>query len=404
VKIAVIGSGYVGLVAATCLADSGHDVICVDKDAPKIEMLTSGQSPIYEPGLAELLRRNQAEGRLEFTTDLPDAVVRSLVIFIAVGTPAADNGESDLSGVMAVARSIGDAMNAYKVIVEKSTVPVGTAEKVRRIIAERSDFEFDVVSNPEFLKEGRAIEDFTKPDRIVVGTDDVRVAEIMKELYAPYLRTENPILVMDIPSAEMTKLAANTMLAARISFMNEIANLCEAVGANVDSVRRGIGSDTRIGHSFLFPGVGYGGSCFPKDVRALAAVGRKLGVPMSMAESIHEVNERQKRRLVEKVKAHCGPDLSGMRLAVWGLAFKPLTDDIRQAPAIAIIEELLAAGACITAYDPEVMPNARKVFGDGIVYAKGNYEALEGADALIVVTEWNEFRQPDFERMRSLMR
>jgi len=403
-KIAVIGTGYVGLVVGTCLADSGHDVVCVDNEPSKIETLRAGRAPIYEPGLEELLRRNQSEGRLQFTTDLADAVAPSLVVFIAVGTPATDNGEPDLSSVMAVARDIGDAMNSYKVIVEKSTVPVGTARKLRQVIAERTDFEFDIVSNPEFLKEGRAIEDFTKPDRIVVGADDVRVAEIMKELYAPFLRTENPILIMDVPSAEMTKLAANAMLAARISFMNEIANLCEAVGADVDSVRRGIGSDTRIGHSFLFPGVGYGGSCFPKDVQALAAVGRKRGVRMRMAESIHEVNEHQKRYLVKKVTAHFGDQLAGMRFAVWGLAFKPLTDDIREAPAVVIIEELLATGATITAYDPEAMPNARNVLGDRIAYAKGNYEALKDADALIVVTEWNEFRQPDFEKMRSLMR
>jgi UDPglucose 6-dehydrogenase len=394
----------VGLVAGTCFAESGNDVICVDIDAEKIARLRRGEVPIYEPGLSELIRRNVEEGRLSFSTDLADAVRKSLICFIAVGTPQGDDGSADLSAVVRVAAEIGEAMDGYRVIVTKSTVPVGTAERIRQIIASRTAHPFDVVSNPEFLKEGAAIEDFMKPDRVVIGADSPRAIALMKELYEPFVRTEQPILVMSPASAEMTKYCANSMLAARISLMNEFANLCERVGANIDDVRRGVGFDRRIGQHFLFPGVGYGGSCFPKDVQAVIRTAEQHGLSFRILRAAQEVNERQKSALVEKVTQHFGDYLRGMRFAVWGLAFKPRTDDMREAPSITIIESLLAKGAEVHAHDPEALGEARKIFGDRITYHRVNYDALVGADALLVVTEWNEFRRPDFERMKQLMK
>ncbi|HXQ20268.1 MAG TPA: UDP-glucose/GDP-mannose dehydrogenase family protein [Candidatus Acidoferrales bacterium] len=403
-KLCVVGTGYVGLVAGTCFAESGNDVVCVDIDAEKVARLQQGIVPIYEPGLEELIKRNVAEGRLSFTTNLQSAVRQSLVCFIAVGTPPGEDGGADLAAVMRVAGGIADAMDGYRVLVDKSTVPVGTAEQVRAVVAQRTSHPFDVVSNPEFLKEGAAVEDFMKPDRVVIGSDGARAIELMKELYAPFVRTERPIVVMSAASAEMTKYAANAMLAARISLMNEFANLCEKVGADVDDVRRGVGFDRRIGHHFLFPGVGYGGSCFPKDVKAVIRTAAAHGLDFRMLRAAEEVNERQKRTLADKAKAHFGPRLDGLRFAVWGLAFKPRTDDMREAPAIMVIEELLAAGGEVHTHDPEALTEARRVFGDRVFYHRVNYDALQGADALLVVTEWNEFRRPDFERMRRLMR
>src|SRR5438067_5065519 len=403
-KLCVIGTGYVGLVAGTCFAESGNDVVCIDNVVDKIEGLRRGVVPIYEPGLAELIRRNVSEARLSFSTDLADAVRRSVVCFIAVGTPGDDDGSADLSGVMAVARDIGRAMDGYRVIVAKSTVPVGSSARIREAVASASTHPFDVVSNPEFLKEGAAIEDFMKPDRVVIGSTSPRAIEIMRELYEPFVRTGNPILAMDNASAEMTKYAANALLATRISFMNEVANLCERVGADVDQVRRGIGYDRRIGHHFLFPGVGYGGSCFPKDVKAVIHVAHEHGMKFPLLNAVEDVNAAQKGRLVEKVGTEFGPDLTGRRFAVWGLAFKPRTDDMREAPAITIIEGLLARGAAIAVHDPEALHEARKVFGERVTYHRVNYEALAGADALLIVTEWNEFRRPDFPRMKRLLR
>src|SRR5213595_1275567 len=403
-KLCVVGTGYVGLVAGTCFAEGGNDVICIDNVAEKIEALRRGVVPIYEPGLAELIRRNVSEGRLSFSTDLADAVRRSIVCFIAVGTPSGEDGSADLRNVMDVAREIGRTMNDYRVVVAKSTVPVGTSARIREAVASATTQPFDVVSNPEFLKEGAAIDDFMKPDRVVIGSDSPRAVEIMRELYEPFVRTGNPILVMDNASAEMTKYAANALLATRISFMNEIANLCERVGADVDQVRRGIGYDRRIGHHFLFPGVGYGGSCFPKDVKAVIQTAREQGLAFALLNAVEDVNEGQKGRLVEKVVAEFGPDLRGRRFAVWGLAFKPRTDDMREAPAITIVEGLLARGAAIAVHDPEALNEARKVFGERVTYQRVNYEALAGADALLIVTEWNEFRRPDFARMKRLLR
>ncbi|HJQ82559.1 MAG TPA: UDP-glucose/GDP-mannose dehydrogenase family protein [Candidatus Binatia bacterium] len=400
----MVGTGYVGLVAGTCFAESGNDVICVDNVAAKVEALRQGAVPIYEPGLEELIRRNVAEGRLSFTTDLRDAVRRSEVVFIAVGTPSDEDGSADLGAVMSVAREIGIAMDGYRVVVAKSTVPIGTAERIRSEIAAKTSHPFDVVSNPEFLKEGAAIDDFMKPDRVVIGAGSARAVDVMRELYEPFVRTGNPILVMDNPSAEMTKYAANALLATRISFMNEIANLCERVGADVDQVRRGIGYDRRIGHHFLFPGVGYGGSCFPKDVKAVIHSAHQHGMTFPLLNAVEDVNEAQKRRLVEKVVAEFGEDLHGRRFALWGLAFKPRTDDMREAPSITIVEGLLARGAEIAAHDPEALAEARKAFGERVTYHRFNYDALEGADALLIVTEWNEFRRPDFARMRGLLR
>jgi UDPglucose 6-dehydrogenase len=404
VKLCVIGTGYVGLVAGTCFAESGNDVICVDIDKAKIALLQKGGVPIYEPGLEELIRRNLTERRLWFTDDLVSAVRASEICFIAVGTPEAADGSADLNGVLKVAGGIGAAMNGYRVIVCKSTVPVGTADKVREAVRAKTDHEFDVVSNPEFLKEGAAVEDFMKPDRVVIGGSSPRAIDLMLTLYKPFVRTENPILVMDNRSAEMTKYAANAFLATRISFINEVANLCERVGADVADVRRGMGFDRRIGHHFLFPGVGYGGSCFPKDVQAIIRTAHENGLSFPLLNAVEEVNERQKHLLVEKVVRRFGEDLRPFRFAVWGLAFKPRTDDMREAPSIVVIEQLLQRGARVEAHDPESLNEARKVFGDRITYHRLNYDALEGADALLIVTDWNEFRRPDFARMRQLMK
>jgi len=403
-KLCVVGTGYVGLVAGTCFAESGNDVVCIDNVAAKVEALRKGQVPIYEPGLAELISRNVAEGRLSFSMDLADAVQRSLVCFLAVGTPSADSGAADLSAVWSVAREIARTMDGYRVIVTKSTVPVGTGERIRTLMKELTQHPFDVASNPEFMKEGAAIEDFMKPDRVVIGGSSARAIEIMRELYDPFVRTGNPILVMDNASAEMTKYAANALLATRISFMNEIANLCERVGADVDQVRRGIGYDRRIGHHFLFPGVGYGGSCFPKDVKAVIHTAQERGMAFPLLTAVEDVNEAQKRRLVEKVVAEFGENLGGRHFAVWGLAFKPKTDDMREAPAITAVEGLLARGATVAVHDPEALAEARKVFGTRVSYHRTNYDALKEADALLIVTEWNEFRRPDFGRMKQLLR
>jgi len=402
-KIAVIGTGYVGLVAGACFAESGNDVICVDRDAAKIRTLRAGRMPIYEPGLEELVRRNRHENRLTFTTTLPKAVRSSTVVFVAVGTPQGEDGSADLQHVLEVAREVARAMNGYKVIVDKSTVPVGTAARVREVIRRETTHPFSVVSNPEFLKQGAAIDDFMKPDRVVIGAEDPRARELMQELYAPFTRTGAPIMTMDCASAELTKYAANAMLATRISFMNEVANVCEAVGADVDEVRRAIGADRRIGTSFLFPGVGYGGSCFPKDVKAMIHFASQKDYDFRILRAVEEVNIAQKTRLAAKMRSHFGT-LKGRTIAVWGLAFKPRTDDMREAPSIPLIKMLLAEGADVQAYDPEATKVAKGIFGNKVTFATKNYEALKGADGLAIVTEWSEFRRPDFEKMRKLMR
>jgi UDPglucose 6-dehydrogenase len=403
-NICVIGTGYVGLVAGTCFAENGNEVICIDNDSTKIANLKQGLIPIYEPGLTEMVKRNTSEGRLQFTTDLALGVRNSLVIFIAVGTPSSEDGSADLSFVEEVARGIGRAMNGYKVVVNKSTVPIGTADRVRHIIRTASNQEFDMVSNPEFLKEGAALEDFLKPDRVVIGSDNPRAEKIMKELYSPFVRTEKPIICMDIKSAEMTKYASNAMLALKISFINQIANLCERVGADVFQVRKGMGSDSRIGYQFLFPGVGYGGSCFPKDVKALIRTATEHGYDLSLIKTVESVNQAQKKVLMEKVMRHFDGNVQGRKLAIWGLAFKPRTDDMREAPSIVIINHLLAQGAHIAAFDPEASKEAQKIFGNTITICRNPYDALEEADALIIVTEWNEFRKPNFEKIASLLR
>jgi len=403
-KICMVGVGYVGLVTGTCLAESGNEVLCVDNDTRKIALLKKGKVPIYEPGLEMLIARNVKEKRLIFTTDLARGVKDALIIFIAVGTPPADDGASDLSQVFAVAREIGRTMKTYKIVVTKSTVPVGTAEKVNSIIAQVTKHSFDMVSNPEFLKEGAAIEDFMKPDRIILGVEKPEVEEAMKELYAPFVRTGNPILTMDIRSAEMTKYAANAMLATRISFMNELANLCEVAGADINAVRSGIGSDPRIGSSFLFPGVGYGGSCFPKDVQAMIKTAEEHQHRLKILPAVEATNQKQKVLLAEKVIKRFKKNLKDKTIAVWGLSFKPNTDDMREAPSITIINALLKYGATVKAYDPVATTSAKKVFKDTIHYAKDNYTLLKGADALTVITEWNEFRRPDFEKMLKLMK
>ena len=402
-KIAVVGSGYVGLVAGACLAENGNEVVCVDKDPAKIRALQRGKIPIYEPGLEELVRRNRSEKRLVFTTALERGVRNSQIIFIAVGTPTGEDGSADLQHVLSVARDTARAMNGYKVIVNKSTVPVGTAAKVREVIRRETTHPFSVVSNPEFLKQGAAIDDFMKPDRVVIGAEDPRGAELMRELYAPFTRTGAPIMLMDCASAELSKYAANAMLATRISFMNEVANVCEATGANVDQVRRAVAADRRIGSSFLFPGVGYGGSCFPKDVKAMVRFAAEKDYTFSILEAVEGVNERQKTRLLTKMQSQMG-SLKGKRIAVWGLAFKPRTDDMREAPAVPLINAILAAGAAVQAYDPEAMTVARGIFGSKVTFAENGYAALKGADALAIVTEWNEFREPDFDRMKKLLR
>jgi UDPglucose 6-dehydrogenase len=403
-NIAVVGTGYVGLVSGTCYAESGNEVICVDIDEARIEALKRGEIPIYEPGLAELVHRNMSEGRLRFTTDTAEAVAQSMVSFIAVGTPMGSDGAADLSGVLKAAEEIARAVTGYHVLCVKSTVPVGTNDRVREIVARLARHKIDVCSVPEFLKEGSAIEDFMRPDRVLIGSLSEQATAILRELHAPFTRTDNPILVMDPRSAELTKYACNSMLALRISFINEIANLCEAVGAEINQVRRGLGSDRRIGTQFLFPGVGYGGSCFPKDVEALIRTGAENGLDFQLLKAAQHVNNLQKRRLVARVMEHFGPDLSGRTFAVWGLAFKPRTDDMREAPSLVIIEELLKAGASVRAHDPEALENARRIFGDRLSYHKSNYDALNGADALLILTEWNEFRHPNFQRIRTLLK
>ena len=407
-KIAVVGTGYVGLVLGACLAENGNTVACVDKDVSKVETLSAGKMTFYEPGLEEIVRRNVAEERLTFTTDLKAVVQRSTIVFIAVGTPQGEDGSADLRHVLDVARDVGQAINEYTVIVDKSTVPVGTARDVHAAIAAETPHPFSVVSNPEFLKQGAAVDDFMKPDRVVIGVEfgDTRAMSLMRELYAPFTRTGAPIMFMDTASAELCKYAANSILAARISFMNEIANMCELVGADVDQVRRAIGADGRIGKSFLFPGVGYGGSCFPKDVKAILKSAEDRGYDFKILRATEAVNERQKLRLVDKMITHFNGEqgLSGKTIALWGLAFKPRTDDMREAPAIAIIERLLALGAKIRAYDPEADDTARRIFGNRITICEKSYDALDGADALALVTEWNTFREPDYGKMKSLMR
>jgi UDPglucose 6-dehydrogenase len=404
-KIAVVGTGYVGLVLGACLAENGNDVICVDKDESKVNTLNAGGMPIYEPGLEEMVRHNHHEERLQFTTDLPLAVRASEIVFIAVGTPQGEDGSADLSHVLGVARDVGRAMNKYTIVVDKSTVPVGTAARVRETIAAETAQPFSVVSNPEFLKQGAAIEDFMKPDRVVIGIEDgdARAASMMKDLYGPFTRTGAPILIMSTASAELCKYAANSILATRISFMNEIANVCELVGADVDEVRKAIGADRRIGTSFLFPGVGYGGSCFPKDVKALLKSAQDHGYDFAILSAVEAANEKQKRRLVEKMEQHF-TDLRGKTIALWGLAFKPRTDDMREAPAIPIIERLLERGAKVRAYDPAAGAVAKRLFDGRIAVCDRSYDTLSGADALAIVTEWNEFREPDFAKMRSLLR
>jgi UDPglucose 6-dehydrogenase len=402
-RITVVGTGYVGLVAGACLAETGHDVVCVDRDAAKMRALQRGRVPISEPGLEELVRRNRREGRLRFTSVLPRAVRESRIVFIAVGTPQDADGSADLRQVLSVAESIGKAITDYTIVVQKSTVPVGTSERVRAVIAAQTSQPFAVVSNPEFLKQGAAVEDFLKPDRVVIGVDDDRAAAEMLALYEPFTRTGAPVMVMDCASAELAKYAANGMLATRISFMNEVANLCEFVGANVDQVRRALGSDRRIGSAFLFPGIGFGGSCFPKDVKAVIRSAAEHKYRFRVLEAVEAVNRAQKTRMLRTMRRHYRT-LEGRRIAVWGLAFKPKTDDMREAPSVPLVEGLLAGGAVVQAFDPEAMDTARRLFGRSITYARSAYDALRHADGVLVVTEWNEFRRPDFERMRRLMR
>jgi UDPglucose 6-dehydrogenase len=403
-KIAVIGTGYVGLVTGTCFAETGNTVVCVDIDEEKVNKLSKGEMTIYEPGLEKLLRRNLNEGRLKFTTDLANSVNDSLLILLALPTPPGKDGSADLSAVLKVANDLGKIIKEYKVIIDKSTVPVGTAEKVHKAIAANCKSDFDVVSNPEFLREGLAVEDFMKPDRVIIGTSSEKAKKILGDLYAPFVRQGNPLVFMDERSAELTKYAANSFLATKISFMNEIAILCEKLGADVDMVRRGLGSDDRIGKRFLFPGIGYGGSCFPKDVKALVQSAHEVDYSFNILKAVMQVNERQKIYLVPRMKKYFNNDLRNKKIALWGLAFKPNTDDIREAPALAIINELLNEGAVVTAFDPEAMANVKKELGDKVTFAANQYDAIKDCDALIVATEWNEFRTPDFERMVSLMK
>ena len=408
-KIAIVGTGYVGLVTGTCVAEMGVEVFCVDIDRQKIENLRNGVVPIYEPGLEEMVIRNYEVGLLHFTTDLTEVLDQVEIVFSAVGTPPDEDGSADLKYVLDVARTIGRAMNKYLLVVTKSTVPVGTARRIRQTIADELDrrgvtIDFDIASNPEFLKEGAAVKDFMHPDRIVVGVESDRARRLMEKLYHPFMLNNFRIIYMDIPSAEMTKYAANAMLATRISFMNDMANLCEIIGADINMVRKGIGADTRIGSSFLYAGCGYGGSCFPKDVKALISTASDHGYPMRILQAVEDVNEEQKTLLFRKLSAHFGGDLQGRKVAMWGLAFKPETDDMREAPSLVLIDRLLEAGCQITAYDPVAIPEARRRIGDRIAYAKNIYETVEGADVLMVVTEWKEFRLPAWARIRSLMK
>lgn len=403
-KIAVVGTGYVGLVTGTCLAETGNTVVCVDINEQKVKMMQEGRLPIYEPGLELLFHRNIQQERLHFTTNLAEAIEEAKIIFLALPTPPGGDGAADLSYVLGAAKDIAKLIKSYKVIVTKSTVPVGTADKVTAVLKENTDVEFAVVSNPEFLREGVAVEDFMKPDRVVVGTLDERARKLMGELYGPYVRQGNPIIFMDERSSELTKYAANSFLATKISFMNEIANMCELVGADVDMVRRGIGADERIGRRFLFAGIGYGGSCFPKDVQALAKSAEENKYDFKILNSVMEVNELQKHVLVEKVKKYYKGDLKGKHFAMWGLAFKPETDDIREAPALYIIDDLVAAGATVTVFDPEAMDNVKKLVGDKVTYAEDQYDALKDADALLIVTEWSVFRTPDFDKLEKLLK
>jgi UDPglucose 6-dehydrogenase len=410
-KITVVGTGYVGLVSGACLADVGNDVLCLDVDPAKIRILEEGGIPIHEPGLLDVVRRNIAAGRLSFTTDVEHAVRYGVIQFIAVGTPPDEDGSADLQYVLAAARNIGRHMDGYRVVVDKSTVPVGTGDRVREAIAEElgirgADIPFSVVSNPEFLKEGAAVDDFMRPDRIIVGAEDERAIELMRELYGPFQRNHEKLLVMDVKSAELTKYAANAMLATRISFMNELANLAETLGADIELIRQGIGSDPRIGRQFLYAGCGYGGSCFPKDVKALVSTGSDRGHDLLILDAVEKANEIQKRRLVEKIVARFGEDLAGRQFALWGLAFKPNTDDMRDAPSRVILAELFRRGATVAAYDPVAMDEARRIFGNEprLAYVDRPMAALEGADALVIVTEWKEFRSPDFEAIRSELR
>ena len=403
-KIAVIGTGYVGLVTGTCFSETGNQVICVDIDKNKVDKLSSGQLTIYEPGLEKLFLRNQKENRLKFTTNLEEGIRDAQVIFLALPTPPGEDGSADLKYILGVADDLGKIITDYKVVIDKSTVPVGTADKVRAAIAKNAKVDFDVVSNPEFLREGVAVDDFMKPDRVVIGTSSEKAKKIMNDLYAPFVRQGNPIIFMDEKSAELTKYAANSFLATKITFMNEIAQLCELLGADVDMVRRGIGSDDRIGRRFLFPGIGYGGSCFPKDVQALVKSASEVKYEFKILDAVMEVNTRQKLHLVPKIKEYFGNDLKGKRFAIWGLAFKPNTDDIREAPALYIIDELLKAGASVAAFDPEAMNNVQNLLGDKIMFVHSQYDALHDADALIIATEWSEFRTPDFARIESLLK
>ena len=398
-KIAVIGTGYVGLVTGTCFAETGNEVTCIDIDQRKVDKLSRGEITIYEPGLEKIFLRNLKEQRLRFTSDLKAGIKDAKILFLALPTPPGEDGSADLKYVLGVAKDLGNIIEDYVVVVDKSTVPVGTAEKVQKAIAENSKVEFDVVSNPEFLREGVAVEDFMKPDRVVIGTNSERSKKLMNELYAPFVRSGNPLIYMDVRSAELTKYAANSFLATKISFMNEIAQLCERMGADVDMVRLGVGSDARIGKRFLFSGIGYGGSCFPKDVQALVKSSAEVGYDFQILNAVMDVNKKQKLHLMPKINKYFNDDLAGKHFAFWGLAFKPNTDDIREAPALDMIDALLAAGATVSAFDPEAMPNVKALLGDKINFAENQYDALEGADALIIATEWNEFRTPDFLKM-----
>jgi len=403
-KIAVVGTGYVGLVTGTCFAETGNNVTCVDIDKSKVDKLSSGRITIYEPGLEKIFLRNQKEGRLHFTTSLEEGIEGTAIIFLALPTPPGEDGSADLKYILGVADDLGKIITDYKVIIDKSTVPVGTADKVHAAVAKNAKVEFDIVSNPEFLREGVAVDDFMKPDRVVIGTSSEKAKKLLNDLYAPFVRQGNPIIFMDEKSAELTKYAANSFLATKITFMNEIAQLCELLGADVDMVRRGIGSDDRIGKRFLFPGIGYGGSCFPKDVQALAKSSHEVKYDFKILEAVMEVNEKQKLHLLPKIKKYFNNDLKGKKIALWGLAFKPNTDDIREAPALYIIDELLAAGATVAAFDPEAMNNVKQLVGNKITFTESQYDALIGADALVIATEWSEFRTPEFNKIDDLLK